>query len=98
VSHPHGYYEDKPLFQGDRCPACRDGIITMHGTELCCISCGITLENHPIPILALNQYEAVNMFSLQPEGTVGTPAMDLSVTDDGRIAGAVWLERNTRNK
>lgn len=96
MSQPHGYLYEKPYFELDECPDCKYGVLTLFEGELCCRSCGLTLSVTKTPLLDLDQYEPVNIFSGQPEGTAGTPAMDLSITEDGRIAGAVWLEKKSR--
>ena len=95
MSQPHGYHDDVPYFKRDTCPDCYNGVLALFSDELCCTSCGLTLSVTQTPILNLDQYEPVNMFSGQPEGTAGTPPMDVSITKDGRVAGAVWLESKT---
>ena len=80
--------------------------------ELVCPNCGFTLEPRVSGspgsdwwgwgiaengrLVDLGQYEAVNVFSGQPEGTVGTPPMNLRSTGGGRVSGAVWLEQRSK--
>ena len=83
------------------------------GGELVCSDCGLALkiqinsspelnrEGWGIAkngrLVNIDQYETVNIFSGQPEGTVGTPAMNLRSTEDGRISATKWLEQHSKN-
>ena len=89
-------------------------VIQCSNGELACNNCGLTFGICLDPNLNLNQmgfgvtiggrivpldqYEPINIFSGQPEGTAGTPAMNLKGTKEGRIAGAVWLEKHSKKK
>ena len=85
------------LEDGDRCPECQGRLILIWGEnedqdELVCESCGMVQSQEPTAYTYVGDQHHFNL-----DWSLGTKAPSLEIIN-GRIAGAVWLEKKTQKK